>query len=119
MPITHISIGKRRTDASRRAGRWIVYGILWVDVNNASFIQWTTMMNLGIWLLIAMITVSMKEASRSEALLTTNSDSLVLRVYDRGMDPPKSKLRQVHALKGFTNRNWPIKSSFYCGSECK
>jgi len=32
------------------------------------------------------------------------------------MDPPKSELRLVHSLKGFKNKNWPIKSSFYCGS---
>lgn len=43
----------------------------------------------------------------------------VLRVYDRGMDPPKSELRLVHSLKGFKNKNWPIKSSFYCGSSCR
>ncbi|SAM09249.1 hypothetical protein [Absidia glauca] len=77
MPITHISIGKRRTDASRRA----------VDDYD------------------------------EPRYMAVNSYDNLLRVYDRGMDPPKSKLRQVHALKGFTNRNWPIKSSFYCGSE--
>lgn len=44
---------------------------------------------------------------------------LVLRVYDRGMDPPKSDNRLVHTLKGFKNKNWPIRSSFYCGSGCK
>ena len=37
-------------------------------------------------------------------------------MYDRGLDPPKSELRLVHSLKGFKNKNWPIKSSFYCGS---
>lgn len=47
------------------------------------------------------------------------NDGIVLRVYDRGMDPPKSDTRLVHALKGFKNKNWPIKSSFYCGSGCK
>ncbi|KAI8339023.1 WD40-repeat-containing domain protein [Chlamydoabsidia padenii] len=77
MPITHISIGKRRTDASRRA----------VDDYD------------------------------EPRYMAVNSYDNLLRVYDRGMDPPKSKLRQVHALKGFINRNWPIKSSFYCGSE--
>ncbi|KAI8078625.1 WD40-repeat-containing domain protein [Halteromyces radiatus] len=77
MPITHISIGKRRTDASRRA----------VDDYD------------------------------EPRYMAVNSYDNLLRVYDRGMDPPKSKLRQVHTLKGFTNKNWPIKSSFYCGSE--
>ena len=43
---------------------------------------------------------------------------IVLRVYDRGMDPPKSDTRLVHMLKGFKNKNWPVKSSFYCGTGC-
>ncbi|CAO3606834.1 unnamed protein product [Cunninghamella echinulata] len=77
MPITHITIGKRRTDASRRA----------VDDYD------------------------------EPRYMAVNSYDNLLRVYDRGMDPPTSTLRQVHTLKGFTNKNWPIKSSFYCGSE--
>ncbi|ORX48481.1 WD40 repeat-like protein [Hesseltinella vesiculosa] len=77
MPITHITIGKRRTDASRRA----------VDEYD------------------------------EPRYMAVNSYDNLLRVYDRGMDPPKSALRHVHSLKGFCNRNWPIKSSFYCGSE--
>ncbi|KAI8064541.1 WD40-repeat-containing domain protein [Gongronella butleri] len=77
MPITHIAIGKRRTDASRRA----------VDEYD------------------------------EPRYMAVNSYDNLLRVYDRGMDPPKSALRHVHSLKGFCNRNWPIKSSFYCGSE--
>lgn len=42
----------------------------------------------------------------------------VLRVCDRGLDPPKSDMRLVHTLKGFKNKNFPIKSSFYTGKEC-
>ncbi|CEP19939.1 hypothetical protein [Parasitella parasitica] len=76
MPITHISIGRRSTDASRRA-------------------------------------IDDYDEPRYMAL---NSYDNLLRVYDRGMDPPKSELRLVHSLKGFKNKNWPIKSSFYCGS---
>ncbi|KAI8384092.1 WD40-repeat-containing domain protein [Blakeslea trispora] len=76
MPITHISVGRRSTDASRRA-------------------------------------IDDYDEPRYMAL---NSYDNILRVYDRGMDPPKSDLRLVHSLKGFKNKNWPIKSSFYCGS---
>ncbi|CAO3630852.1 unnamed protein product [Mucor hiemalis] len=76
MPITHISVGRRSTDASRRA-------------------------------------IDDYDEPRYMAL---NSYDNLLRVYDRGMDPPKSDLRLVHSLKGFKNKNWPIKSSFYCGS---
>ncbi|OAD77205.1 hypothetical protein PHYBLDRAFT_78991 [Phycomyces blakesleeanus NRRL 1555(-)] len=76
MPITHISIGRRRTDASRRA----------VDDYD------------------------------EPRYMAVNSYDNLMRVYDRGMDPPKSELRIVHALKGFKNKNWPIKGSFYCGS---
>ncbi|KAI8882246.1 WD40 repeat-like protein [Backusella circina FSU 941] len=76
MPITHISIGRRSTDASRRA----------VDDYD------------------------------EPRYMAVNSYDNLLRVYDRGMDPPKSDNRLVHTLKGFKNKNWPIKSSFYCGS---
>ncbi|CDH60107.1 wd repeat domain [Lichtheimia corymbifera JMRC:FSU:9682] len=76
MPISHITIGRRRTDAARRA----------VDDYD------------------------------EPRYMAVNSYDNVLRVYDRGMDPPKSDTRLVHALKGFKNKNWPIKSSFYCGS---
>ncbi|GAA5816702.1 hypothetical protein MFLAVUS_010234 [Mucor flavus] len=76
MPITYISVGRRSTDASRRA-------------------------------------IDDYDEPRYMAL---NSYDNLLRVYDRGMDPPKSDLRLAHSLKGFKNKNWPIKSSFYCGS---
>ncbi|KAG1459361.1 hypothetical protein G6F56_006178 [Rhizopus delemar] len=76
MPITHISVGRRSTDASRRAID---------DYDEPRYIA-------------------------------VNSYDNLMRVYDRGMDPPKSELRLVHSLKGFKNKNWPIKSSFYCGS---
>ncbi|KAG0170902.1 hypothetical protein DFQ28_001421 [Apophysomyces sp. BC1034] len=76
MPITHIAIGRRRTDASRRA----------IDDYD------------------------------EPRYMAVNSYDNLMRVYDRGMDPPKSDLRLVHALKGFKNKNWPIKASFYCGS---
>jgi COMPASS component SWD3 len=49
--------------------------------------------------------------------MAANSYDNVIRVYDRGLDPPKTQLRFVHALKGFRNKNWPIKSSFFEGRD--
>ncbi|RUS12954.1 hypothetical protein BC937DRAFT_86614 [Endogone sp. FLAS-F59071] len=49
--------------------------------------------------------------------MAVNSYDNMMRVYDRGINPPTSPSRLVHALKGFKNKNWPIKSSFYCGLE--
>ncbi|RUS14250.1 hypothetical protein BC938DRAFT_477450 [Jimgerdemannia flammicorona] len=49
--------------------------------------------------------------------MAVNSYDNVMRVYDRGLNPPISPSRLLHALKGFKNKNWPIKSSFYCGKE--
>ena len=37
----------------------------------------------------------------------------VLRVYDRGHSLPMSSYTLLHAFKGYKNKNWPIKSSFY------
>ncbi|KAI8612874.1 WD40-repeat-containing domain protein [Chytriomyces sp. MP71] len=42
-----------------------------------------------------------------------NSYDNVMRVYDRGLLPPDTVPRMVHALKGYKNKNWPIKSSFH------
>ncbi|ORY42729.1 WD40 repeat-like protein [Rhizoclosmatium globosum] len=42
-----------------------------------------------------------------------NSYDNVMRVYDRGFAPPEHVPRMVHALKGYKNKNWPIKSSFH------
>ncbi|KAL1918341.1 uncharacterized protein VTP21DRAFT_3001 [Calcarisporiella thermophila] len=49
--------------------------------------------------------------------MAVNSYDNVIRVYDRGLEPPKTPLRVVQALKGYKNKNWPIKSSFYYGKE--
>ncbi|OZJ02575.1 hypothetical protein BZG36_04198 [Bifiguratus adelaidae] len=49
--------------------------------------------------------------------LAANSYDNVIKVYDRGPNPPQSEARLVHVLKGFKGRNWPIKSSFYRGAE--
>ncbi|KAI8800555.1 WD40-repeat-containing domain protein, partial [Cladochytrium replicatum] len=55
-------------------------------------------------------TPSMDEDPR---FLAANSYDNVIRVYDRGFQPPKFSYRQTDALKGHKNKNWPIKSSFY------
>ncbi|KAJ3337671.1 hypothetical protein HDU91_001406, partial [Kappamyces sp. JEL0680] len=46
-------------------------------------------------------------------LVAINSYDNVMRVYDRGAALPTATYSLVHALKGYKNRNWPIRSSFY------
>jgi len=76
-PISHITVGRRLTDATRRSLN---------DYDEPRY-------------------------------MAINSYDNVLRVCDRGLDPPKSDMRLVHTLKGFKNKNFPIKSSFYTGKE--
>ncbi|KAL2916801.1 hypothetical protein HK105_203580 [Polyrhizophydium stewartii] len=45
--------------------------------------------------------------------LAVNSYDNVIRVYDRGFNPPLSPYRLAHMLKGHKNKNWPIKSAFF------
>ncbi|KAJ3109638.1 hypothetical protein HDU97_003065 [Phlyctochytrium planicorne] len=42
-----------------------------------------------------------------------NSYDNVLRVYDRGLSPPQTQQRLIQSFRGYKNKNWPIKSSFY------
>jgi len=49
--------------------------------------------------------------------MAVNSYDNILRVYDRGTFPPKSKLDLLHSLKGHRNQNYPIKSSFFHGKD--
>ncbi|KAI8605316.1 WD40-repeat-containing domain protein [Dissophora ornata] len=51
--------------------------------------------------------------------LAVNSYDNVIRVYDRGFEPPTSIPRLIHSLKGYRNKHWPIKSAFFHGRECK
>jgi len=44
--------------------------------------------------------------------LSVNSYDNIIRVYDRGFSPPSKQCKNVLSLKGYKNRNWPIKSSF-------
>nr|CAG8511062.1 8571_t:CDS:10 [Entrophospora candida] len=41
----------------------------------------------------------------------------VIRMYDRGIEPPKTQPRLIHLLKGYKNKGWPIKSSFFIGKD--
>ncbi|KAJ3297003.1 DNA-directed DNA polymerase gamma mip1 [Borealophlyctis nickersoniae] len=52
-------------------------------------------------------------ADEEPRYMAVNSYDNVMRVYDRGFSPPQTTCRLVHALKGYKNKNWPIKSSFY------
>ncbi|KAJ8327186.1 hypothetical protein BDV3_000310 [Batrachochytrium dendrobatidis] len=45
--------------------------------------------------------------------MAVNSYENVIRVYDRGFTPPFSPYHLVHMLKGYKNKNWPIKSAFF------
>ncbi|KAI9146104.1 WD40-repeat-containing domain protein [Paraphysoderma sedebokerense] len=49
--------------------------------------------------------------------MAVNSYDNVIRVYDRGFSPPKTSARLLHALKGYKNKNWPIKSAAYQGKD--
>ncbi|KAF9974600.1 hypothetical protein BGZ65_008648, partial [Modicella reniformis] len=41
----------------------------------------------------------------------------IIRVYDRGFEPPTTIPRLIHSLKGYRNKHWPIKSAFFHGKE--
>ncbi|KAF9585279.1 hypothetical protein BGW38_003105 [Lunasporangiospora selenospora] len=49
--------------------------------------------------------------------LAANSYDNVIRVYDRGFEPPTSIPRLMHSLKGYKNKHWPIKSTFFHGKD--
>ncbi|KAF9365893.1 hypothetical protein BGX34_007701 [Mortierella sp. NVP85] len=51
--------------------------------------------------------------------LAVNSYDNVIRVYDRGFEPPTTIPRLIHSLKGYRNKHWPIKSAFFHGKDCK
>ncbi|KAI8906182.1 WD40-repeat-containing domain protein [Powellomyces hirtus] len=61
---------------------------------------------------ISHVTVSYNDGDEEPRYMAVNSYDNVMRVYDRGFSPPASPERLVHALKGYKNKNWPIKSSF-------
>ncbi|KAH7048828.1 WD40-repeat-containing domain protein [Linnemannia elongata] len=49
----------------------------------------------------------------------TMTKTIVIRVYDRGFEPPTTMPRLVYSLKGYRNKHWPIKSAFFHGKDCK
>ncbi|KAI8588021.1 WD40-repeat-containing domain protein [Geranomyces variabilis] len=62
---------------------------------------------------ISHVTVCYNDGDEEPRYMAVNSYDNVMRVYDRGFSPPTSQERLIHALKGYKNKNWPIKSSFY------
>lgn len=50
-------------------------------------------------------------------LLAVNSYENVMRVYERTLSSNNLSYKLMHALKGYKNRNWPIRSSFYYNKE--
>ncbi|KAK3826529.1 MAG: WD40-repeat-containing domain protein [Linnemannia elongata] len=64
--------------------------------------------------------VSLAETEEPESRwLAVNSYDNVIRVYDRGFEPPTTMPRLVYSLKGYRNKHWPIKSAFFHGKDCK
>ncbi|CAG8583953.1 4971_t:CDS:10 [Paraglomus brasilianum] len=58
-----------------------------------------------------------KDDDEDSRYMAINSYDNVIRVYDRGIEPPKTTPRMIHALKGYKNKGWPIKSSIFQGKE--
>lgn len=51
-------------------------------------------------------------------LLGVNSYDNVMRVYERTIIPQTNlNYKLIHALKGYKNRNWPIRSSFFLNKD--
>ncbi|KAG0200214.1 hypothetical protein BGX28_006664 [Mortierella sp. GBA30] len=62
--------------------------------------------------------VSLAETEEPESRwLAVNSYDNVIRVYDRGFEPPTTMPRLIHSLKGYRNKHWPIKSAFFHGRD--
>ncbi|KAF9151956.1 hypothetical protein BG015_006002 [Linnemannia schmuckeri] len=62
--------------------------------------------------------VSLAETEEPESRwLAVNSYDNVIRVYDRGFEPPTTMPRLVYSLKGYRNKHWPIKSVFFHGKD--
>ncbi|KAK9712952.1 hypothetical protein K7432_006789 [Basidiobolus ranarum] len=57
------------------------------------------------------------DSDEEPQLMAINSYDNVIRVYDRGFQPLKSVPRLLHSVKGYKNKNWPIRSAFYRGKE--
>ena len=46
-------------------------------------------------------------------LLAVNSYDNIIRIYDRAHSNPMASYNLLYTLKGYINKNWPIKSSFF------
>ncbi|CAG8680701.1 26094_t:CDS:10, partial [Dentiscutata erythropus] len=49
--------------------------------------------------------------------MATNSYDNLIRIYDRGIEPLKIQPQLIHILKGYKNKGWPIRSSFFLGKD--
>ena len=54
-----------------------------------------------------------KNQDQEPRIFAVNSYDNVMRVYDRGTGFSLNSFELMHALKGYKNKNWPIRSSFY------
>ncbi|CAG8820158.1 24754_t:CDS:2, partial [Racocetra persica] len=61
--------------------------------------------------------VSLSDGEEPRYMAVNSYDNLI-RIYDRGIEPPKIQPRLIHILKGYKNKGWPIKSSFFPGKDC-
>lgn len=56
---------------------------------------------------------SCETGDENARFFAVNSYDNVLRIYDRGIGSTLVNYNTIHALKGYKNKNWPIKSSFF------
>eukprot|EP00053_Salpingoeca_punica_P007584 m.69073 g.69073 ORF g.69073 m.69073 type:complete len:455 (+) comp14223_c2_seq4:126-1490(+) len=67
---------------------------------------------------ISHMSASANQAADEEGrYLAVNCYDNLLRVYDRGAEPPKSRLQLTHSAGGHIVKNFPIRCSFFHGSE--
>ncbi|GBC03140.1 hypothetical protein RclHR1_00050048 [Rhizophagus clarus] len=68
---------------------------------------------------ISYVAVSKRSLGSDEEprYMAVNSYDNVIRIYDRGIEPPKTQLTLIHVLKGYKNRGWPIRSSYFFGKD--
>lgn len=95
------------------------YGLTVVSADAAGFIKtWDVrsgkcVVNEATKKPISHLTCFMAGIDEEPRYLAINSYDNVIRVYDRGYASPQGSYRLFQTLKGYKNKNWPIKSSFY------
>ncbi|CAG8697215.1 42121_t:CDS:10 [Gigaspora margarita] len=66
---------------------------------------------------VSYIAVSKSLDGEEPRHMAVNSYDNLIRIYDRGIEPPKIQPRLIHILKGYKNKGWPIRSSFFLGKD--